>query len=169
MKHTREEIKGRMRDLFTQQELETIVRMMENDQIEHVGAAVDVTDPEHEYWLDQYMRLYAPTKFPEEDSVVRQEMLEFYRGGGDVDSKVSETFWQERLDLENAKKELPPLKKALEDAGLATKAVEVAKEFGEKTVAVEEEVKPKKRGRKPKKEVETPVVVEEPAPEPAIS
>ena len=168
MKHTREEIKGRMRDLFTQVELETVVKMMENDQIEHIGAVIDVADPEHEYWLDQYMRLYAPTKFPEEDSVVRQEMLEFYRSGGDVDSPLSEKFWQERLDAENAKKDLPPLKKALEDAGFTTSSVEVAKEFGEKTETVEE-VKPKKRGRKPKNVVEAPVVAEEPVPEPTIS
>lgn len=116
--HTREEIKNRIKGLFTTEEIKIIADMLANGHVKDIGAALHIPDPEHEYWLDQYLRLKAPHEMPESESVVRREMLEFYRMGGDVDSKEAEKFWQERLDLEADGKPLPPFKEALLKANI---------------------------------------------------
>lgn len=101
-----------MRDLFTVEDLETIATMLTNGDIEHAAAVVDVSDPDHEYWLNEYLNLYRETAVVV-DSKVEQEMLELAKKGEEIDTPEKEKFWEARLKLERDGKPLPPLEEAM--------------------------------------------------------
>jgi hypothetical protein len=99
--HTREEIKARFADLFTHEERAIVDDLIAKNHFEHVGAAIDIRDQEHEKWLEAYVRMYLPDADPI-DSKVEIEMLRLEAMGPEyaVDSPDKDAFWCDRLARE---------------------------------------------------------------------
>ena len=108
------ETKEKIKSLFSAEQHELIVQAIEKGHANQLGAIVDIETSEQEVWLNRYMMLMSSPTMPIE-SKVQQEMLDVTRelneSGLDHvwDMKEMEDFWQARLDIEKAKKSLPPL------------------------------------------------------------
>ena len=109
-------VRAMVKDLFTVQERGTMAEMLSRGHIDHIGAALQVENPERAYWLDKYLALKRPKAEPVE-SKVREELRKYEAEFG-LDTPEKAAFWDARLQLERDGQPLPPLRKALKELDL---------------------------------------------------
>lgn len=116
MNHTKDEIKAKLHELFTVEEIGLIKRAVHDGNTRHIASIVHIQDVQHEYWLGQFLDLHREAPKIDEVTKVELEVRELMRTNDNmakIDSPEKEAFWQNRVDIEKAGLPLPSLKEAL--------------------------------------------------------
>lgn len=94
-----EEMRFRMKEVFTAEEREIIHKLVDLGRPDELAAALLIRDPAQEAWLSDFLKEVRPD-IKVIDSKVEKEMLEALRDGEVIDSPEKEAAWQAKLDAE---------------------------------------------------------------------
>jgi len=138
------ELRNLLSDAFGDRDIEIITRLVNDNQFEHIGAAITIDSKEKEDVLQRFLLRTRPVSVPQEESSVLKELRTAEAKGKGISSPEEEAEWQKKFDAEKAEREA-------KFSGKKAEEVEIKEEVKEEKVEEPvEEVKPKKRGRKPK-------------------
>lgn len=95
-----DELRVKMKELFTLEERETINKLINEGNHEMIAHAIIIQNQAQEKWLQDYLNNKCP-RFEAGGSSVRKEMdaLEA-KGGLDLTTPEKEAYWQDKLDEE---------------------------------------------------------------------
>lgn len=139
------ELRNLLSDAFGDRDIEIITRLVNDNQFEHIGAAISIDSKEKEDVLQRFLLRTRPVVVPQEESAVLKELRTAEAKGKGINSPEEEAEWQKKFDAEKAEREAKFSGKEVKE-----EIKEDVKEEKVEEKKVVEEVKPKKRGRKPK-------------------
>lgn len=112
-------IRAMFKEKFTVQERLYVTDLLQRGHYDSVGAALNVEEPERNYWLDKYLCLKRP-KLTVLESVVQKELAAWEAANGPIPTPEIAAFWDARLKAELAGEKLAPLDEALASIGVLT-------------------------------------------------